>query len=261
MLYIVWIFLIMAIIFVLCYIASGIRVLAEYERAIVFRLGRFIGIKGPGLFWIIPGFDKTRTVGLRTITYDARMIKVITKDNIRCDIDSVVYYRVVDPKKAILEVENYTFATQNVAKTVLRDVFGMAELDEILSHTADFTLKIQEEVDKKTDPWGIKVSDVAVSDVLLPENMQRAIAKQAEAERERRSRIIIAEGESLAAKKMLEAAQIYGKSPVTLKLRELQTLTDIAKEKNLIVVNNTTDIKDLGPTVALTQAKKPQEKE
>lgn len=244
------------VIFFLVFIASGVRVIKEYERAIVFRLGRFVGIKGPGIFWVIPGIDKTNTVDLRTITYDARMIRVITKDNIRCDIDSVVYYRVVDPKKAILEVENYTFATQFVAKTVLRDVLGMAELDDILSQTADFTLKIQEEVDEKTDPWGIKVSDVAISDLILPEEMQRAIAKQAEAERERRARSIVADGESLAAEKMLQAAQIYAKSPITLKLRELQTLTDIAKEKNLIVVTSTSDLNDLGNIIAMSKSEK-----
>ncbi|MGV9173447.1 MAG: SPFH domain-containing protein, partial [Promethearchaeia archaeon] len=195
-------------------------------------------------------------VDLRTITYDARQIRIITKDNIRCDIDSVVYYRVVEPKKAILEVENYTYATQYVAKTVLRDVLGMVELDEILSKTPELTLKIQKEVDEKTNPWGIKISDVAISDVILPDEMKRAIAKQAEAERERRSRIIIAEGEARAAQKMLEAAQTYANSPITLKLRELQTLTDIAKEKNLIVVSTTSDLKELSSTIAMTQAKK-----
>ncbi len=232
---------------------ASIKIVKEYERAIVFRLGRFLAVKGPGLFWIIPGIDKIVKVDLRTITYDARMIKVITRDNIRCDIDSFVYYRVVDPQKAILEVENYTYATQNLAKTVLRDILGHAELDDLLTKTREFTLQIQEEIDEKTDPWGIKVSEVAISDVILPKEMQRAIAKQAEAEREKRARIIVASGESLAAEKMLQAAEIYAKSPITLKLRELQTLTDIAREKNLVVVTSTTDVRELGNIIALTR--------
>ncbi len=244
-----------SIIIILSLIFSSIKIIREYERVIVFRLGRYVGIKGPGLFWIIPKIDKIHKVDLRTVTYDARMIKVITKDNIRCDIDSFVYYRVIDPKKAILEVEDYTYATQNLAKTVLRDILGHAELDDLLTKTREFTLQIQEEIDEKTDPWGIKVSEVAISDVILQTEMQRVIAKQAEAERERRARIIIAEGEYLAAEKMYQAAEIYAKSPITLKLRELQTLTDIAREKNLVVVTSTTDISELGKIIALTRKK------
>jgi regulator of protease activity HflC (stomatin/prohibitin superfamily) len=234
-------------------ILASTRIVKEYERAVIFRFGRCIGVKGPGLFFILLGIDKFLVVDLRTITYDARMIKIITKDNIRCDVDSVVYYRVVDPKKALIEVADYTHATQNLAKTVLREVLGHAELDDLLTKTNELTKEIQEIIDEKTDPWGIKVTNVAISDVLLPEEMQRAIAKQAEAERERRSRIIIAEGEYLAAEKMLKAAETYGKSPITLKLRELQTLTDIAKEKNLIVVTSTTDVHEMGRIIALSR--------
>ena len=246
--------LLVLVIIVLFILASSIRIVREYERAVIFRLGRLIGVKGPGLFFIVPGIDRTRIVDLRTITYDARMIKVITKDNIRCDVDSFVYYRVVDPIKAVCEVENYTYATQMLAKTVLRDVLGHAELDDLLTKTTEFTKQIQQEIDEMTDPWGIKVSAVAISDVLLPVEMQRAIAKQAEAERERRSRIIVAEGEYLAAEKMAQAAELYGKSPITLRLRELQTLTEIAREKNLVVVTSTADIRELGTIVALTRA-------
>lgn len=237
-------------------LAASIKIIKEYERVVIFRFGRFSGIKGPGVIWIIPGIDKIRKVDLRTISYDARTIKVITKDNIRCDIDSFVYYRVIDPKKAILEVENYVYATQNLAKTVLRDVLGHAELDDLLTKSREFTLQIQEEIDEKTNPWGIKVSEVAISDVILPIEMQRVIAKQAEAERERRARIIVADGEYLAAEKMLQAAEVYAKSPITLKLRELQTLTDIAREKNLVVVTTLTDVDKLGNIIALTKKKK-----
>jgi len=165
-----------------------------------------------------------------------------------------VYYRVVDPVKAICEVEDYVNATQMLAKTVLRDVLGHAELDDLLIRTTEFTRQIQEEIDEVTDPWGIKVSAVAISDVLLPAEMQRAIAKQAEAEREKRARIIVAEGEYIAAEKMAQAAEVYSKSPITLKLRELQTLTDIAREKNLVVVTSTTDLRELGNIVAVSRA-------
>jgi len=230
------------------------KVVREYERAVIFRLGRLIGAKGPGLIFLIPGIDRPRVVDLRIITYDARLIKIITKDNIRCDVDSFVYYRVVDPIKAINEVEDYVHATQMLAKTVLRDVLGHAELDDLLTKTVEFTKNIQEEIDELTNPWGIKVSSVAISDVLLPEEMQRAIAKQAEAEREKRARIIIADGEYIAAEKMAQAAEVYSKSPITLKLRELQTLTDIAREKNLVVVTSTTDLRELGNIVAMARA-------
>ena len=246
--------LFLVIIVLIILLISSIRIVKEYERAVIFRLGRLIGAKGPGLVFIIPGIDKPRVVDLRTITYDARLIKIITKDNIRCDVDSFVYYRVVDPIKAVNEVEDYVHATQMLAKTVLRDVLGHAELDDLLTKTEEFTQNIQKEIDELTNPWGIRVSAVAISDILLPEEMQRAIAKQAEAEREKRARIIIAEGEYIAAEKMAQAAEVYGKSPITLKLRELQTLTDISREKNLIVVTTTTDPRDLGNIVAMARA-------
>ncbi len=253
-------FISMALVFigfiVIVLIAASVRIIKEYERAVIFRWGRFLGIKGPGLFWIIPGLDKTQVVDLRTVTYDARTIKVITKDNIRCDVDSFVFYRVVDPKLAVLEIENYIWAIRNLAKTVLRDVLGTVDLDDLLARTQDLTLRIQREIDEKTDTWGIKVSDVAISDVILPQEMQRAIAKQAEAERERRSRIIVAEGEFMAAEKMVKAAERYAESPIALKIRELQTLQEIAREKNLVVVTTTVDAESMGKMFSVAEAAK-----
>lgn len=249
------------LIIVIPLLMASIKIVREYERGVLFRLGRLVGAKGPGLFFIIPGFDRIRVIDLRTVTYDARMIKVITKDNIRCDIDSFVYYRVVDPVKAVIEVEDYVSATQNLSKTVLRDILGHAELDDLLTKTPELTKQIQQEIDEMTDPWGIKVSAVVISDVILPIEMQRAIAKQAEAERERRSRIIVAEGEYMAAEKMTEAAELYGKNPMALKLRELQTLAEISREKNLIVVTSTTNLNELGNIAALTRAVKESEEQ
>lgn len=235
-------------------LASAIRIVREYERAVIFRLGRLMGAKGPGLFFIVPIVDRVRIVDLRTTTYDARMIKVITRDNVRCDVDSFVYYRIIDPIKAVCEVEDYVYATQSLAKTILREGLGQAELDELLTKAPDLAKAIQAKIDEMTDPWGIKVSAVVISDVILPEEMQRAIAKQAEAERERRARIIVAEGEYSAAERMSQAAEIYGKSPIALRLRELQTMTEIAREKNLVVITSTTDLRELGTIVAMTQA-------
>ncbi len=249
------------LIIVLSILGSSIKIVREYERGVIFRLGRLVGAKGPGLFFIIPGFDRMNKIDLRTVTYDARMIKVITRDNIRCDIDSFVYYRVVDPVKAVCEVEDYVGATQNLSKTVLRDILGHAELDDLLTKTPELTKQIQQELDEVTDPWGIKVSAVVISDVILPADMQRAIAKQAEAERERRSRIIVAEGEYMAAEKMTDAAELYGKNPISLRLRELQTLAEISREKNLVVVTSTTDLRELGNIVAMTRATKGSEEQ
>ncbi len=244
----------------LAFLAASIKVVREYERGVLFRLGRLVGAKGPGLFFVIPIFDRIRVIDLRTVTYDARLIKVITRDNIRADVDSFVYYRVVDPVKAVMEVEDFVMATQNLSKTVLRDILGHAELDDLLTKTPELTKQIQLEIDEMTDPWGIKVSAVVISDVILPIDMQRAIAKQAEAERERRSRIIVADGEYMAAQKMTDAAELYAKNPMSLRLRELQMLTEIAREKNLVVVTSTSDLRDLGNITAMTRAMKETEK-
>ncbi|MEM5882091.1 MAG: slipin family protein [Candidatus Aenigmatarchaeota archaeon] len=217
---------------------SAIKIAKEYERGVVFRLGRFSGIKGPGLFFIIPIIDKADIIDLRTRTIDVPKQRVITKDNVSIDVDAVVYFRVTDPAKAVIQVQDYYIATSNLAQTVLRDVLGQEELDSILTKREELNKKLQNILDELTDPWGVKVVAVTIKDVSLPESMLRAMAKQAEAEREKRSRIIVAEGELIASQKMAEAAKEYEKHPAALKLRELQTLAEIAREKNLIVVTS-----------------------
>jgi regulator of protease activity HflC (stomatin/prohibitin superfamily) len=243
-----------AAILILAILSSSIRVVKEYQRAVIFRLGRLIGAKGPGLFFRIPMVDMFRVVDLRVVTFDVPKQRIITKDNVTVDVDAVVYYRVFDPVKAVVSVENYILATNLLSQTTLRDVLGQVELDELLSKREELSKRLTELLDKATDPWGIKVTTVSIKDVSLPEAMQRAIAKQAEAERERRSRIIIAEGEYQAAAKMSEAAEMYQRAPLSMRLRELQTLTEIAREKNLIVVSTTGVGQDLGQMLALAKA-------
>jgi len=227
------------VIFLLVLLSSAIKVVKEYERAVVFRLGRLIGAKGPGLFLRIPIVDVFRIVDLRVVSFDVPKQRIITKDNVTVDVDAVVYYRVFDPIKAVIAVENYTYATNLLSQTTLRDVIGQVELDDLLSKREELGKRLTEIIDTATDPWGIKVVQVSIKDVSLPEEMQRAIAKQAEAERERRSRIIMAEGEYQAAAKMAEAAKLYQANPMAMRLRELQTFTEIAREKNMIVVTST----------------------
>lgn len=224
------------ILFLLIILASAIKIMAEYQRIVVFRLGRLIGVKGPGLVFIIPIIDSYIKLDLRTRVADVPKQRVITRDNVTVDVDAVVYYRIVDPNKAVIEVQRYDLATDLLAQTTLRDVLGQKELDELLSKREELNKSLQEIIDQGTDPWGIKVTAVTIRDVALPEEMLRAIAKQAEAEREKRSRIIIAEGEFQASKRMAEAAVFYEKNPAALRLRELQTLAEIAREKNLIIV-------------------------
>lgn len=221
---------------VLLIIYSSVKIIREYERAVVFRLGRLLGVKGPGIFFLIPLVDTMIKTDLRTAVIDVSKQRVITKDNVTVDVDAVVYYRVSDPQKAIVQVEDYQDATRLLAQTTLRDILGQVDLDYLLSQRDDLNKKIQKILDTATDPWGIKVSGVTIKDASLPEDMMRAIAKQAEAERERRSRVIMAMGEMEASKKMTEAASLYHKVPIALRLRELQTLSEIAREKNLIVV-------------------------
>ena len=245
------IFIIALIILILPF---AIKILREYERAVKFRLGRFAGIRGPGLILIIPGLEKIMKVDLRTITLDVPKQRVITKDNVSVNVDAVVYMRVVNPGDAIMKVEHYIVATSLLAQTTLRDVLGQSELDELLSKRDELNTSLQKILDEATDIWGIKVSSVTIRDVSLPEEMLRAIAKQAEAERERRSRVIMAQGEFEAAKKMTEAARQYEKNPASLRLRELQTLTEIAREKNLIVVSPTQIGTQLGEVAGLTAA-------
>jgi regulator of protease activity HflC (stomatin/prohibitin superfamily) len=222
--------------FIILFILSGIRVLNEYERGVVFRLGRIIEPKGPGLRWIIPGVDKMLKVSLRVIAFDVPAQDVITRDNVSVKVNAVVYFRVVDPVKAIIQVENYLYATSQLAQTTLRSVLGQVELDDLLSEREKLNIRLQEVLDKHTDPWGIKVSLVEVKYVDLPQEMQRAMARQAEAERERRAKVINAEGEYQAATRLAEASHILSQNPMSLQLRFLQTLTEVASEKNSTLV-------------------------
>lgn len=220
------------IIFLIILAASAIKVLREYERGVIFRLGRLIGAKGPGLFFIIPGIDKMLRVSLRLVTMDIPPQDVITRDNVSIKVNAVVYFRVIDPNRAVVEVENYLYATSQLAQTTLRSVVGQVELDELLAHREKINMQLQDILDKHTDPWGIKVSLVETKAVDLPEEMRRAIARQAEAEREKRAKIIHAEGEYQAAEKLAQAAQVISGTPAALQLRFLQTLTEVATEKN-----------------------------
>jgi regulator of protease activity HflC (stomatin/prohibitin superfamily) len=221
---------------VVLFLASAIRIVREYERGVIFRLGRLVGAKGPGLFFIIPIVDKMVKVDLRTITLDVPPQEVITKDNVPVSVNAVVYFRVVDPQAAVVEVLDFIEATRQISMTTLRSVLGKAELDEILSEREKLNQELQAIIDEHTDPWGIKVKTVEIKDVKIPADMQRAIARQAEAERERRSKIINAEGELQAAEKLREAAEIMHRSPGALQLRYLQTLAEISTENASTVV-------------------------
>lgn len=217
---------------ILILVLSAIRVLKEYERGVIFRLGRIAGSRGPGFIVIIPIIDKMVRVTLRTVVLDVPPQDVITKDNVSVEVNAVVYFRVIDPIKAIVEIENYLYATSQLAQTTLRSVLGEAELDDLLSNREIINQKLQDIIDRETDPWGIKVSMVEVKHVDLPDEMRRAMAAQAEAERERRAKVISALGEFQAAEKLAEAAEIMSKQPAALQLRYLQTLNVIAAENN-----------------------------
>lgn len=244
---------IIGLLVVLVILSQAIKIVREYERAVIFRLGRFSGVKGPGIFFLIPIVDRTIQLDLRVVTIDVAKQVVITRDNVSVDVDAVIYYRVVEPSKAVIQVENYKTATSLLAQTTLRDVLGQIDLDDLLSKREELNKKLQEILDRHTDPWGIKVVGVTLRDVSLPDSMMRAIAKQAEAEREKRSRIILADGELQASKTMTEAAVLYGQAPMAIKLRELQTLAEIAREKNLIVVTPSGDV-STGMVSGLTSA-------
>ena len=254
---------VLVFIIVLVFLASAIKVVREYERLVVFRLGRLYPTpKGPGLTVIVPVIDRRVIVDLRTVAFDVPRQRVVSRDNVSVEVDAVVYYRVYDPNKAITEVQNYVMATNLLAQTTLRDVLGQVELDGLLSKREELSKRIQILLDTATDPWGIKVSAVTLRDVTLPDTMVRAIAKQAEAERERRSRVIMAEGEFQAAQRMMEAAQLYGTAPSAMRLRELQTLTEIAREKNLVIVTTTgasTTADIAAMTSAMTKRGEPRE--
>ncbi len=225
-------FAILAIVLLLLFLSAAIKVLREYERGVIFRLGRVINTKGPGLVIIIPIVDKLIRVSLRLVAMDVPPQDVITKDNVSLKVNAVIYFRVMDPNNAIIEVENYLFATSQLAQTTLRSVCGQSELDELLAERDKINTTLQEILDKHTDPWGIKVSNVEVKHIDLPQEMQRAMAKQAEAERERRAKVINAEGEHQAAAKLKLAAEVIQDFPYALQLRYLQTLREVSAESN-----------------------------
>ncbi len=224
------------IVLVVMFLASAIKILSEYERAVIFRLGRIRDAKGPGLIIIIPGIDRMVRVDMRTITMDVPPQDVITKDNVSIKVSAVVYFRVMEANSAVTNVENYLYATSQLAQTTLRSVCGQMELDEILSEREKINMRLQEILDRSTEPWGIKVSLVEVKHIDLPEEMKRSMAKQAEAERERRAKVINAEGEFQAAQKLIEAAAVMETQPMSLQLRYLQTLNQIASENNSTTV-------------------------
>ncbi len=227
---------ILAVFILLFILGSAIRILKEYERGVIFRLGRAIGVKGPGLILLIPIVDKMVKVSLRVVTMDVPPQDVITKDNVSVKVNAVLYFRAMDPMKAVIEVEDYLYATSQLAQTTLRNVIGQAELDELLAARDKINANLQEIIDTHTDPWGVKVSLVEIKYVDLPQEMQRAMARQAEAERERRAKIIHAEGEYQASRQLAEAAKVMASHGIALQLRYLQTLTEIASENNSTVV-------------------------
>jgi regulator of protease activity HflC (stomatin/prohibitin superfamily) len=230
----IYLFVLIIIVFI---IGTSIKILNEYERGVIFRLGRVLDRpKGPGLIILIPVIDKLVRVSLRTVVHDVPPQDVITKDNISIKVNAVVYFRVVDPMKAIIDVENYLFATSQLSQTTLRSVLGQAEMDELLSQREKINVRLQEILDMHTEPWGVKVSTVEVKNVDLPQEMQRAIARQAEAERERRAKVISAEGEFQASTRLSEASDILSRNPMALQLRYLSTLVEIATEKNSTII-------------------------
>ncbi|MEE9524086.1 MAG: slipin family protein [Thermodesulfovibrionales bacterium] len=228
--------IVFVIVAILYFLSSAIKVLKEYERGVVFRLGRVIPVKGPGLVIIIPVIDKLVRVGLRTIAMDVPPQDVITKDNVSVKVNAVVYFRVMDPIKAITDIEDYIFATSQMSQTTLRSVLGQSALDDLLSKREEINAELQKIIDFQTEPWGIKVTSVEVKNVDLPQEMMRAIARQAEAERERRAKVIHADGEYQASQKLADAAQIISSQPSTLQLRFLQTLTEISTEKTNTII-------------------------
>ncbi len=229
-------FPIIIIFLVILILSSAVRIIMEYERGVVFRLGRFSSVKGPGLRFIIPIVDRIRKISLRTVAMDVPPQDVITKDNVSIKVNAVLYFRVVGPDKAIIEVQDYLYATSQLAQTSLRSVLGQSELDELLAHREQINQHLQEILDRQTDPWGVKISNVEIKHVDLPVEMQRAMARQAEAERERRAKVIHAEGEYQAAQKLTEAAVILSTDKSALQLRFLQTLTEVAAEKNSTII-------------------------
>jgi regulator of protease activity HflC (stomatin/prohibitin superfamily) len=217
---------------VAAFVLSGIKILKEFERGVIFRLGRLVDHRGPGIIYVLPLIERMQRVDLRTVTMDVPAQDVITKDNVSVKVNAVLYFRVVDPNRAVVEVVDFLFATSQLAQTTLRSVCGQAELDELLSEREHLNARLQEILDKQTDPWGIKVITVEIKHIDLPQEMQRAMARQAEAERERRAKVINAEGEFQAAQKLSDASAIIAQHPMALQLRFLQTLTEVASENN-----------------------------
>jgi regulator of protease activity HflC (stomatin/prohibitin superfamily) len=224
------------IIFIVLLLLAGIKVIKEYQRAVIFRLGRLVGARGPGLIYILPIFEKMVRVELRTVTMNIPSQKIITKDNVSIDIAAVAYYHVVDSQKSVVAIENVHDAVNQISQTTVRNVVGQFMLDQFLSQTVDINEKIKNVIDVHTEPWGIQVTAVEIKDVILPDNMQRAMAKEAEAERERRAKIVAAQGEFQAAEKLGQAADIIASHPVALQLRTLQTMAEIATEKNSTII-------------------------
>ena len=224
--------IVVALILVSIVVPQALRILREYERGVIFRLGKLLGAKGPGLIFLIPMVDRMQKMDLRVVTIDVAKQEIMTRDNVPATVDAVVYFRVVDPIAAVVKVESYYKATSLIAQTTLRSVLGQAPLDDLLAQRESINQKLQEIIDRQTEPWGIKVTAVEVKDVALPDSMKRAMAKQAEAERERRAKIVNAEGEFQAAEKMVQAAAMISKEPIALQLRFLQTMREISSEHN-----------------------------
>jgi regulator of protease activity HflC (stomatin/prohibitin superfamily) len=224
--------IIIVVVFLIIILASAIKVFPEYQRGVIFRLGRLTPPKGPGIFLIIPIVDKVVRVDLRTLTLEVPAQEVITKDNVPAKVNAVAYFRVTDPSKSVVQVQNYVAATSQIAQTTLRSVLGQSDLDHLLTERDKLNARLQEIIDEQTEPWGVKVSIVEIKDVEIPSTMQRAMARQAEAERERRAKVIAAEGEFQASEKLAQAAEVLSRNPAALQLRYLQTLAEIAVEKN-----------------------------
>jgi regulator of protease activity HflC (stomatin/prohibitin superfamily) len=224
--------LLVVLVFLVALVANAVRILPEYERGVLFRLGRVKNVRGPGLIFIIPGIDRLVRVSLRIVAMDVPSQDVITHDNVTVKVSAVIYFRVVDAVRAVVEMENFLYATSQLAQTTLRSVLGQVDLDELLANREKINLELQEILDRQTEPWGVKITIVEVKNIDLPQEMQRAIARQAEAERERRAKVIHAEGELQASEKLAQAAQVMAAEPMSLQLRYLQTLTEIAAEKN-----------------------------
>ena len=225
-------FVIIVVVLAVIVLPQALRILREYERGVIFRLGKLLGAKGPGLIFLIPIVDKMVRMDLRVVTIDVSKQEIMTRDNVPATVDAVVYFRVVDPMAAVVKVENFWKATSLISQTTLRSVLGQSPLDDLLSQRDIINQKLQEIIDRQTEPWGIKVTAVEVKDVALPDSMKRAMAKQAEAERERRAKIVNAEGEFQAAEKMVQAASLISKEPIALQLRYLQTMREMASEHN-----------------------------